>query len=335
MPNATPSSLSASAREAAVRRQTISCIVPAYNEAENLPRLVPLVAQALEATGHPFEIIVVNDGSADDTSAVLAGLCEIHAPLRALDLSRNFGKEAALTAGLDAARGDAVILMDADLQHSPDLIGQMLQHWYEGAEVVYAVRRNRQDEGLFKRLGTRLFYGMVNRGARFRIPPDAGDFRLMDRRVVAALRRLPERNRFMKGLYAWAGFRHVALPYTPQERHAGRTHYSKWRLLNLALDGLTAFSTWPLRVVTGTGVLSALLVCCGLSLVNAQYQSRHLLIDLERAQALSRQLDIDWAQLQLDQSTLGKHERIESIARRDLSMTPLTAARTQYLTEGE
>ena len=257
MPNATPSSLSASAREAAVRRQTISCIVPAYNEAENLPRLVPLVAQALEATGHPFEIIVVNDGSADDTSTVLAGLCEIHAPLRALDLSRNFGKDAALTAGLDAARGDAVILMDADLQHSPDLIGQMLQHWYEGAEVVYAVRRNRQDEGLFKRLGTRLFYGMVNRGARFRIPPDAGDFRLMDRRVVAALRRLPERNRFMKGLYAWAGFRHVALPYTPQERHAGRTHYSKWRLLNLALDGLTAFSTWPLRVVTGTGVLSA------------------------------------------------------------------------------
>jgi len=236
----------------------LSCVVPAYNEAANLPPLLHALTQVLQASGHPFEIVVINDGSRDNTAQVLDVLCASHPELRALHLSRNFGKEAALTAGLDTARGDAVILLDADLQHNPELLGQMLQHWYEGAEMVYAVRQDRQSEGAFKRIGTQWFYRLVNRGARFEIPPDAGDFRLLDRKVVNALRQLPETHRFMKGLYAWAGFRTVALPYTPRARQSGQTHFGPWRLLNFAIDGLTAFSTWPLRLVTGVGLLSAL-----------------------------------------------------------------------------
>ncbi len=236
----------------------VSCVVPAYNEAANLSQLLAALERVLREQGHPYEIVIVNDGSTDDTVGVLNGECAREPRLRALHLSRNFGKEAALTAGLDAARGDAVILLDADLQHNPELIGQMLEHWREGAQMVYAVRQDREGESAFKRIGTRWFYRLVNRGARFEIPPDAGDFRLLDRKVVDALRQLHESSRFMKGLYAWAGFRTVALPYTPRERHRGHSHFSRTRLMNFAIDGLTTFSTWPLRVVTGIGLLSAL-----------------------------------------------------------------------------
>ncbi len=237
--------------------KTLSCVVPAYNEAANLPALLQQVHAMLTQTGHPFEIIVVNDGSRDASAQVLRSLSGHMPELHALHFSRNFGKEAAITAGLDAAQGDAVLLMDADLQHSPNLVPQMLQHWYNGAEVVYAVRENRDDENALKKFGSGLFYRIVSRNARFALPEDAGDFRLMDRKVVLALRRLPERNRFMKGLYAWAGFRAVALPYTPQARHSGSTHFDALKLINFAIDGMTSFSTWPLRLISLMGLLSA------------------------------------------------------------------------------
>jgi polyisoprenyl-phosphate glycosyltransferase len=176
-----------------------------------------------------------------------------------LQLSRNFGKEAALTAGLQAAAGDVVILLDADLQHSPALIPAFIRHWQQGADVAYAVRRDRSDESGFKRLGTRWFYALVNAADRFEVPAGAGDFRLMDRRVVDALLALPERNRFMKGLYAWVGFTSVAVPYVPDARAHGRSHFSPWRLIRLSLDGLTAFTTWPLRAVSMLGFALALL----------------------------------------------------------------------------
>jgi glycosyltransferase involved in cell wall biosynthesis len=178
--------------------------------------------------------------------------------IRVLELSRNFGKEAALTAGLEAAVGDVVVLMDADLQHPPALVADMLAHWRRGADVVYGVRRDRHDEPLFKRAGTRLFYQLLNRFDRVKVPEGAGDFRLLDRRAVDALLALPERNRFMKGLYAWIGFQSVGLPYTPLPRAHGRSKFSAARLLALSIDGLTAFANWPLRVVGALGTVLAL-----------------------------------------------------------------------------
>jgi glycosyltransferase involved in cell wall biosynthesis len=237
--------------------RSLSCVIPCYNEAENLRQLLPLLERILESSRLHWEVIVVDDGSTDATAQVAREWCQL-AGFRFLGLSRNFGKEAALSAGLSAARGDAVVLLDGDLQHGPELILSMVRHWQAGAEVVYAVRENRADESRFKRLGTRLFYRMVNVGSRVPLPEDAGDFRLMDRKVVDALLSLPERSRFMKGLYAWVGFRTLALPYTPAPRTRGASTFSVLRLLNLALDGLTAFSTWPLRLISVAGLLIAI-----------------------------------------------------------------------------
>ena len=220
---------------------TLSAVVPAYNEADNLPALLPRLIASLQQLTEHWEVVVVDDGSRDHTSAALApflmqgGVCWLR-------LSRNFGKEAALSAGLERARGQVVVLMDADLQHAPELIGPMLQRWHEGADTVCAVREHRADEGWVKRLGTKMFYGIVNAGASVRIPEGAGDFRLMDRRVVDALVALPERNRFLKGLYAWVGFDTVYLPYVPEPRASGHSTFSIKSLRRLAVTGITSFS---------------------------------------------------------------------------------------------
>jgi glycosyltransferase involved in cell wall biosynthesis len=202
-------------------------------------------------------VLIVDDGSTDATPAVGAAWAR-EPGFRLLQLSRNFGKEAAITAGLEAARGGVVAILDADLQHPPELIAQMLERWREGADVVYAVREDRSDESFFKRAGTKLFYRLMNMSDRFEVPPGAGDFRLMDRTAVDALLALPERRRFMKGLYAWVGFNAVAMPYVPEARAHGRTHFSVRRLLSLSLDGLTSFTTWPLRIVSVVGAVMAL-----------------------------------------------------------------------------
>jgi glycosyltransferase involved in cell wall biosynthesis len=236
----------------------LSCVVPCYNEAANLASLLPVLMAALQAQVAQWEIILVDDGSRDATPLVLAHWAQ-QPGVVAVQLSRNFGKEAALTAGLEAATGDVVVMMDADLQHPPGLIATFLQHWQAGADVVYAVRQSRANESRFKRVGVRWFYGLVNGADRFEVPAGAGDFRLMDRAVVDAILSLPERNRFMKGLYAWVGFDTVAVPYEPAARAHGQSHFNRLQLLRLGFDGLTAFTTLPLRAVSTLGFMLALI----------------------------------------------------------------------------
>lgn len=236
----------------------LTCVVPAYNEADNLCLLLPELTAVLDGIGLAWEILVVDDGSQDTTEQVMRQW--IARPgVACIRLSRNFGKEAAISAGLQAAQGDIVVCLDADMQHPPALIATMVHRWRQGIDMVYAQRTDRRDEAWTKRLGTRLFYGLLARGQRVRIPEHAGDFRLMDRKVVDALLALPERSRFMKGLYAWVGFDAEALPYLPAPRARGVTRFSLTRLSALALDGLTSFSTWPLRMISLAGMMLAFL----------------------------------------------------------------------------
>jgi glycosyltransferase involved in cell wall biosynthesis len=255
---------------------TLSCIIPCRNEAENLAQLLPVLRDCLNQCTSAWEIILVDDGSTDATPLMMSSWAR-EPGVRALLLSRNFGKEAALTAGLQAAAGEVVVMMDADMQHPPSLIGSFVSHWQGGADIVYAVREHRMDESAFKRWGSNAFYALLNAADRFQVPAGAGDFRLLDRTVVDALLALPERNRFMKGLYAWVGFNAVPLPYVPDERLHGESHFSAWRLIRLSLDGLTAFTTWPLRAVSAVGFVMALLsFVYGIYLIAVYFLSGHI-----------------------------------------------------------
>ncbi len=234
----------------------LSCIMPAYNEGDSLQHTVTQTLSALQQLGvKHVELVVVNDGSKDNTAMVLNQLCNHHTQLVVVNLSRNFGKEAALTAGLDVAKGDVVCIMDADGQHPVALIKNMLWHWQAGIDVVYAVRTTRHDQSKLQIGFTRLFYRLINWGSRVSIPADAGDFRLMDACVVHAMRRLPERNRFMKGLYAWVGFSSLAMDYEPLPRLNGKSNFGFKGAFRLALTGLVAFSIAPLRLMAYGGLL--------------------------------------------------------------------------------
>ena len=231
--------------------------MPAYNEADNLPVVLADVTQQLAALTDRWELIVVDDGSADATPAAMRPW--VAKPgVRYVRLSRNFGKEAALTAGIDRAEGEVVLLMDADGQHPPTLLPRMIDAWLAGADMVCAARASRADETWRKRIGTNLFYRIVNSNPSVQIPVNAGDFRLMDRRVVDALKSLPERNRFMKGLYAWVGFRTEIIDYLPAERLSGQSSFSMKGLTRLAFTGVTAFTNLPLRLWSGVGAVVAL-----------------------------------------------------------------------------
>jgi glycosyltransferase involved in cell wall biosynthesis len=234
---------------------SISCVMPAYNEAGNLNQVVPHVLVALKQLCKKVELVVINDGSKDKTEQVLADLSLVHPELVALNLSRNFGKEAALTAGLDAATGDVVVIMDADGQHPSDLLPLMLQKWEQGIDVVFAIRKTRHDQSKLQIVFTSLFYKLINWRTRVQIPANAGDFRLMDRSVVKALRQLPERNRFMKGLYAWVGHPSIAIDYEPLPRADGQSSFGFRGAMSLAMTGLLAFSIAPLRLVSYFGLL--------------------------------------------------------------------------------
>jgi glycosyltransferase involved in cell wall biosynthesis len=236
-------------------REIIDIVIPAFNEESGIGRTLEQLAGCLAGSRYRFEVIVVDDGSSDATAEIAARFSLL--PLRVVRLTRNFGKESALLAGLDHARGAATILMDADLQHPAALVPELLAHWERGYECVYAAKHSRSGEGWLRRVGSALFYAAINRGSEVAIPPDAGDFRLLDRAVVRALCSLRERVRFTKGLYAWLGFRQLGIPYVAAERAAGVTKYDAGRLLRLAWDGLTSFSDLPLRACGAVGAATA------------------------------------------------------------------------------
>lgn len=231
----------------------LCCVVPAHNEAENLKNFIPALSRALKQQNIRFEIIVVDDGSKDNTIEVLQGLQKDH-PLRVLEFSRNFGKEAALYAGLDHVDADLALLIDADFQHPISAIPTMLSLWKEGYEMVYGIR-NRETESWLKKLFTHIYYKILNASSTLNIPENAGDFRLLDAKVVHAIRELPERNLYMKGLYAWVGFKSIGILFTEKERQCGRSSFNFKSLLNLAISGLTAFSDLPLRICIYLGIL--------------------------------------------------------------------------------
>lgn len=237
----------------------LSVVICFLNEREALPLCHARLRQVLDAMQEPWEIVFVDDGSQDGSAEYVAGLMAREPGLQLVRLSRNFGKEAAMTAGLEHATGAAVILLDADLQDPPELIPDMVRAWREGADVVGMRRRSRAGEGWFKRASAYAYYRLLSRLSRAAIPPDTGDFRLMSRRAVDALLRLPERCRYMKGLYAWVGMPTRVIDYDRAPRAAGATKWNVFALLRLALEGITSFSIAPLRWATVAGVTAALL----------------------------------------------------------------------------
>lgn len=236
----------------------LTVIVPAYNEALAIAHTIQNIANTLSTLSPVWDIVVVDDGSCDETSQVVKNLPPI-LNTTLVRFSRNFGKEYAITAGLSYATGDIVICMDADGQHSASLLVEMLSKWREGYDMVYAVRQDREVESKFKKWGSKFFYRLMSASGKIDIPKDAGDFRLMDRVVVDALCALPERNRFMKGIYAWVGYRSIGIPYTPLPRTHGESAFSRLRLMSLAWTGITSFSSLPLRLASAVGVVLALL----------------------------------------------------------------------------
>jgi polyisoprenyl-phosphate glycosyltransferase len=233
----------------------LSIVIPLHNEAQVLDALFARLLTVLARLRMTYEIICVDDGSNDDSLEQLLRMRDQHPSLRVVSLSRNFGKEVALTAGLEHARGAAVVPLDADLQDPPELIEAMIAKWREGFDVVYATRRRRDGESFFKRASARYFYRLFDQITDFPIPRDTGDFRLLNRRVVDVLVRLPERTRFMKGLFAWVGFRQTALFFDRAERGGGHSKWGYWRLWNFALDAVTSFSSMPLKVWSYLGVI--------------------------------------------------------------------------------
>lgn len=243
----------------------LSLIVPVKDEEEAIAGFVARVTGVLDSLREPdgtapdWEILFVDDGSRDATLAAIHAAHRADPRVRALSLSRNFGKEAALSAGLDDARGRAVVPIDVDMQDPPEVIADMLASWRQGNDVVYGVRRDRQTDSLPKRMTADLYYRAHNWLSSDKIPEHAGDFRLLDRKVVEVIKMMPERNRFMKGLFAWSGFRQAAVEYDRAEREVGTTKFNYWKLWTLAIDGITSASTVPLRVWSYLGALVALL----------------------------------------------------------------------------
>ncbi|MBE0596261.1 MAG: glycosyltransferase family 2 protein, partial [Desulfuromonadales bacterium] len=235
----------------------LSLVVPAYNEEAVIGHFYDRTGPILKAISENFEIIFINDGSRDRTVDEVVALHERDPRVKLIDLSRNFGKEIALSAGLDFSRGEVVIVIDADLQDPPELIPQMVAKWREGYDMVYATRLARQGETLVKKATANAFYRMIGRLTKIHIPKNTGDFRLLSRRAVEALKTLREQHRFMKGLFSWIGFRQISLPYCREPRYAGQTKWNYWKLWNFAIEGITSFSYIPLQVASYIGLTIA------------------------------------------------------------------------------
>lgn len=237
----------------------LSVVVPVFNEEANIPELHRRLSAVLERAVDSYEIVFVDDGSRDRSWSLITDLARQDPHVRGLSFSRNFGHQMAFSAGLDHARGQAVVIMDADLQDPPEVIPELLARWRAGSEVVYAVRTSREGETAFKRATAALFYRLMQRITQVPIPVDTGDFRLMGPRALAAFRRLPERHRFTRGLVAWLGFRQTGVPYARAARRAGATGYPLRKMLRFAVDGITSFSHVPLQLATWLGFLVSLL----------------------------------------------------------------------------
>lgn len=236
---------------------TLSIVVPVYNEQDVLPEFHARLLRVLQEVGESFEVIYVNDGSGDRSLALLSKFCAESDLIACIDLSRNFGKESAMTAGMDYSRGDAVVIIDADLQDPPELIPELLSRWRDGFDNVYATRRKRHGETWLKRATAGLFYRVIGGLSRVEIPADTGDFRLLSRRAVDALLQLREQHRFMKGLFAWIGYDAIAVEYDRDPRFAGQSKFNYIKLWNFALEGITSFSIAPLKVSSYFGAFVA------------------------------------------------------------------------------
>ncbi len=236
---------------------TYSIIAPIFNEKDNLPELRRRITEVMDSTGEPWELILVDDGSTDGSTEIIRAMAEADKHIRPVIFARNFGHQIAITAGWDYARGDAIVIIDADLQDPPEVILEMAKKWKEGNEVVYAVRAEREGESLFKLWTASLFYRIIYRITDVKIPLDTGDFRLMDRKVVNVLKQMRERHRFPRGMSAWVGFKQVGVQYKRAARHAGETKYPFRKMFRLALNAITSFSYFPLQVATFFGFTSA------------------------------------------------------------------------------
>jgi glycosyltransferase involved in cell wall biosynthesis len=236
----------------------LSIVAPAYNEEKNLPAFIAAIVPVLEGIGEPFEIIFVDDGSKDGTLGMLAAAASQDPRIKVVGLARNFGKDIALSAGLAHTTGKAVIPIDCDLQHPPELIPEFVAKWREGYDMVLGVRSKRDEEGFLRRTASRTYYKLMRKMTSVEIPPNAGDFRLIDRKIIDVINDMPEKHRFMKGIFAWPGFKVASIEFQANVRaNDTRTTWSFWRLWRFALDGLFSFSTAPLKIWTYVGVLSA------------------------------------------------------------------------------
>ncbi|TDI86331.1 MAG: glycosyltransferase [Chloroflexi bacterium] len=248
-------------------KPTFSVVGPVYDEVETLRDFYDRVRAAMEAIGEPWELVLVDDGSTDGTSEIIRDLAFDDIRVRPVLFSRNFGHQIAVTAGLDFSRGQAVVIIDTDLQDPPELISELVEKWRAGYEVVYAVRTEREGESWFKRATASAFYRVINRITEVEIPPDAGDFRLLDRKVVNALKTMREHHRFPRAMTAWVGFRQIGIPYKRAARRAGETKYPFRKMLRLAINAITGFSYFPLQLATYFGFLSAALAILAIPIV--------------------------------------------------------------------
>ena len=242
----------------------LSVVAPCFNEEGVLHELYRRISQVLDGSGETWELVLVNDGSRDRTPEIMRELHAQDERVKVVDFARNFGHQIAVTAGMDYAQGDAVVLIDADLQDPPELILEMLAKWREGYEVVYAIRAERKGETWFKEFTAKMFYRIIYKITDIDIPMDTGDFRLMDRKVVNALKTMHEKHRFMRGMSVWVGFRQTGVKYVRAERYAGETKYPLKKMLKFAMDGITSFSYFPLQLATYIGFVAALLAVLGI-----------------------------------------------------------------------
>ena len=250
-----------------MKKPTFTIIAPIYNELESIPELYPRVRDVMDQTGEPWELILVDDGSTDGSTEVIRTLADNDPRVQPVIFARNFGHQIAVTAGIDYSQGDAVVIIDADLQDPPEVILNLIEKWREGYEVVYAVREEREGESWFKKTTASLFYRLIYKITDVDIPLDTGDFRLIDKKIVEVMKQMREKHRFLRGMSAWVGFKQIGVKYKRKPRYAGETKYPFNKMLKLALNAITSFSYFPLQVATYIGFIAAGLSVIGIPIV--------------------------------------------------------------------